>query len=37
VNMTNMLARDHERLQGVHPHLVRVVIEARKAAPFFVL
>jgi uncharacterized protein YdiU (UPF0061 family) len=24
-------------MQGVHPHLVRVVIEARKAAPFIVL
>jgi peptidoglycan L-alanyl-D-glutamate endopeptidase CwlK len=35
--MTNLLARDHERMQGVHPHLVRVVIEARKAAPFIVL
>jgi hypothetical protein len=31
--MTNLMARDHERMQGVHPHLVRVVIEARKAAP----
>ena len=35
--MTKLLARDHERMQGVHPHLVRVVIEARKAAPFIVL
>jgi peptidoglycan L-alanyl-D-glutamate endopeptidase CwlK len=35
--MTNLLPRDHERLQGVHTHLVRVVIEARKAAPFIVL
>ena len=35
--MASLLPRDHERLQGVHPHLVRVVIEARKAAPFIVL
>jgi len=36
-NMETLLLRDHERMQGVHPHLVRVVIEARKAAPFIVL
>jgi len=35
--MGTLLPRDHERLQGLHPHLVRVVIEARKAAPFIVL
>ena len=35
--MTILLARDHERMQGVHTHLVRVVIEARKAAPFIVM
>ena len=36
-NMETLLPRDHERMQGLHPHLVRVVIEARKAAPFIVL
>jgi peptidoglycan L-alanyl-D-glutamate endopeptidase CwlK len=35
--MASLLPRDHERLQGVHSHLVRVVIEARKTAPFIVL
>jgi peptidoglycan L-alanyl-D-glutamate endopeptidase CwlK len=35
--MASLLTRDHERMQGVHPHLVRLVIEARKAAPFIVM
>jgi peptidoglycan L-alanyl-D-glutamate endopeptidase CwlK len=31
-----LLARDRERLAGVHPDLVRVVERARAAAPFIV-
>lgn len=34
--MGSLLPRDRARLEGVHPDLVRVVEEARKAAPFIV-
>ena len=32
-----LMPRDHERLKGVHPDLVRVVMLARQLAPFIVL
>ena len=32
-----LMPRDHERLQGVHPDLVRVVMRARQYTPFIVL
>lgn len=32
----SLTARDLERLRGVHPDLVRVVIRARERVPFFV-
>ena len=32
-----LMPRDHERLQGVHPDLVRVVMLARQYTPFIVL
>ena len=33
----NLLARDILRLQGVHPHLVAIVIAARARMPFIVV
>lgn len=34
--MGELLPRDHTRLVGVHPDLVRVVVRARRAASFIV-
>jgi peptidoglycan LD-endopeptidase CwlK len=34
--MGELLPRDHARLVGVHPDLVRVVVRARRSVPFIV-